>query len=129
MYRTEADSSGQVVTMCFSEHVGTDEMCCCLEKLRSLLDHMKPGFLLVTDLTGLDSMDVGCASCIGDMMDLCNAKGIKRAVRIVPDPHKDIGFNLVARFHQGPDVEVTIYESLAEAIQRLASEGSRIDGS
>ncbi|MDB6153403.1 MAG: hypothetical protein JWL90_1856 [Chthoniobacteraceae bacterium] len=122
MYRTEADSSGRVVTMSFSEHVGSDEMSCCFNQLRALLDHMQPGFLLLTDLSGLDSMDVECAACIGEIMDLCNAKGIKRVVRIVPDPRKDIGFNLVARFHQAPNVEVSIYESLAEAIRCLSCE-------
>jgi hypothetical protein len=55
------------------------------------------------------------------MMDLCDRKGVKAVVRVVPDPHKDIGFALLSHFHYGPDVELTTYQSLADAISGISA--------
>jgi hypothetical protein len=45
------------------------------------------------------------------MMDLCNKKGVKEVLRIIPDTHKDIGFTLLSHLHYGPEVEVTTYDN------------------
>jgi hypothetical protein len=66
-------------------------------------------------------MDASCATDLGEMMTLCNAKGIDTAVRVVPDPRTDIGFTLMSQFHYGNHVEVTTYETLADAVQSLAA--------
>ncbi|MEA3188360.1 MAG: hypothetical protein QOD99_2190, partial [Chthoniobacter sp.] len=58
---------------------------------RKPLTDIAPGFLLLTDLTSLESMDAGCSLDLGEMMTLCNTKGISAIARVVPDPKKDIG--------------------------------------
>jgi hypothetical protein len=85
-----------------------------------LLD-INPGFRLLTDLTSLECMDAGCSTDLGEMMSLCDAKGISAVLTVVPHPKKDIGFALMEPFHYGKDVEMTTHETLADAIQSLAA--------
>ena len=41
--------------------------------------------------------------------------------RIMPDPHKDIGLNILSQFHYGPEVTITTFETLADAVQSIAA--------
>jgi len=40
-------------------------------------------------------------------------------VRVIPDPHKDIGLNILSQFHYGPQIKLATFESLAEAFSAL----------
>ncbi len=119
MISCSADKSGQVLAVSYSQHVGVEDMRACLGTVRDLIDHLKPGFLLLSDLTNLESMDAACAPDLGAVMDLCRAKGMSTAVRVIPDPGKDIGFDLISRFHLYPEVKTRTHENLAEAIKSL----------
>jgi hypothetical protein len=121
MFHAEVDMSKRLMTMSFAQHVGAGEMKSCLERVRSMLVDVKPGFRLLTDLSSLESMAASCATDLGEMMNLCNGKGISAVVRVVPDPRKDIGFALMSQFHYGKHVEVTTYDTLADAVQSLAA--------
>jgi len=88
------------------------------------MDDLKPGFLLLTDLSNLESMEASCAPELGAIMDLCSAKGMSNVVQVIPDPKKDIGFDLISRFHHDPPVKTQTHESLAEAIKSLHTEPS-----
>ena len=121
MFHAEVDSSQRVLTMSFGDHVDAKEMKSCLEKVRALLADIQPGFRLLTDLTSLESMDLDCSADIGEMMSLCDAKGISAVVTVVPHPKKDIGFTVLEPFHYGKHVDVMTYETLADAIQSLAA--------
>lgn len=121
MFHAEVDMSKRLMTMSFAQHVGSEEMKSCLGKVRSMLVDIQPGFRLLTDLSSLESMAASCATDLGEMMNLCNEKGISAAMRVVPDPRKDIGFTLMSQFHYGKQVDVTTYETLADAIQNLVA--------
>jgi len=122
MFHAEIDTSKRVLTVSFVHKVDSTEMKSCLEKVQSLLVNVEPGFRLLTDLTSLDSMDADCSPFLGEMMSLCDAKGINAVVTVVPDPKKDIGFTILEPFHYGKNVEVMTYETLADAIQSLVFE-------
>ena len=47
-------------------------------------------------------MEPGCAEQIVEIMKLCNAKQIGTVARVIPDPKKDTGFNIMSRFHTVP---------------------------
>ena len=106
--------------MSFGQHVDSIEMKSCLEKVKNMLADINPGFRLLTDLTSLESMDADCSTDIGEMMSLCDAKGISAVLTVVPHPKKDIGFALMEPFHYGKHVDVMTYETLADAVQSLA---------
>jgi hypothetical protein len=56
------------------------------------------------------------------MMDLCSAKGVAAIFRVIPDPLKDIGFTILSHLHYSPEVIVTTYDNLADAIHGLTTE-------
>ena len=108
--------------MSYSQHIGAGEMKRCFGTVRDLMDQLKPGFLLLTDLSNLESMEASCAPELGAIMDLCSAKGMLSVVQVIPDPNKDIGFDLISRFHHDPPVKTQTHGSLAEAIKSLHTE-------
>src|SRR5277367_4938789 len=79
------DESGRVLTMSYGGHIVAEEMRCCLGTVRDLMDQLKPGFFLLTDLSNLESMEASCAPELGAIMDLCNAKGMLSVVQVIPD--------------------------------------------
>ena len=90
-----------------------------LPEFTRLLSTLRPGFSLVTDLTSVESMALGCEQTIRVIMDLCRAQGVGTVVRIVPDPRKDIGFNILGRFHYGPHVTIITCETREQAEQAM----------
>jgi len=121
------DESGRVLTMSYAGHVVADEMKRCLGTVRDLMDQLKPGFFLLTDLSNLESMEAACAPELGAIMDQCSEKGMQSVVQVIPDPTKDIGFDLISAFHHQPPVSTQTYQSLAEAIQHLLPHKSSPD--
>jgi hypothetical protein len=119
MILCNVDESGCVLTMSYGGRVVAEEMRCCLGTIRDLMDQLKPGFFLLTDLSNLESMEASCATELGAIMDQCSAKGMSTVVQVIPDPNKDIGFDLISVFHLHPSVKTQTHQSLAEAIKSL----------
>jgi hypothetical protein len=120
MFSVEADDSDRLLKINWSDIVTIDEIRECADQLRPLIAAMRPGFRLLGDLTGLVSMDPAGAPYIAAIMDLLAAKQVEFIVRVIPDPRKDIGLNILSYFHYGPEVRVETYERLADALQRLS---------
>jgi anti-anti-sigma regulatory factor len=93
-----------------------------LEQLRASLAKLEAGFRVLVDLTELELMDVKCAPFVEKAMDLCNEKGASMVVRVVPDPHRDIGLQIMSVFHYRGDVRIITCQSLAEANEMLSSD-------
>ena len=70
------DNSGEVTTISYSQRVKASEVKRCVAKVRDQMGHLKHGFLLLVDLTSLESMDEACAPEVGALMNACNAKGL-----------------------------------------------------
>jgi len=87
----------------------------CEERVRSLLVELEPGFRLLSDLTELESMDIECLPSIKRTMDLCNKTGVHTVIRVIPDPKKDIGLNILSLFHYERRVHIVTCETLKEA--------------
>jgi anti-anti-sigma regulatory factor len=119
MFSVETDDLNRLVKINWSENVSIDEMRRCAEQLRVLIVDVSPGFRLLSDLTGLKSMDPAGASYIAAIMDLCAAKQVGLVVRVIPDPHKDIGLNILSYFHYGSEVQLETYQNLTDALQSL----------
>jgi hypothetical protein len=93
-----------------------------LEQFRVGLPQLQTGFRLLADLTDLESMDMKCAQFIEMAMDLCNEKGTSIVVRVIPDPHRDIGMAIMSIFHYRGDVRIITCQSLAEANEILSGD-------
>ena len=120
MFLVEADPAKRLLIIRYAQRVSAEEVRQCREQARGLLTAMGPGFRLLTDLSQLESMDTACAPEIAAIMDLLVEKQVSTVVRVVPDPRKDIGLNILSRFHYGPEVRLITCESLTAALPWLA---------
>jgi hypothetical protein len=90
------------------------------QQVRELLQDVAPGLRVLADFRWLESMDSGTARYVADMMDALTAKQVASVTRVMPDPHKDIGLNILSQFHYGPEIQITTFDRLADAVQSLA---------
>jgi anti-anti-sigma regulatory factor len=121
MFETGFDKSKNLMHVGFSGHVTADEAKKCTEELAILVAETKPGFRLLTDMTGLEKMDTACIPFIRESMDLFNKHGVGTVVRIIPNPHKDIGFSILSLFHYRHDLHIITCKTLEEATKVLAT--------
>jgi anti-anti-sigma regulatory factor len=120
MFEATTDKAKNLLKISCARHVDAEETNRSQEHIKALLSGWGPGFRLLTDLSALESMDLACAPHIESIMDLCNTMGIEMVVRVIPDPHKDIGFNIMSLFHYGRRVRIVTCQTLAEALEALA---------
>ena len=92
-----------------------------VDTYESLLQQLGPGFILVTDLSELEEMELESFRDVTRIMDLSLAHGVKQVVRVIPDPDKDIGFHLLSLTHYRGRVRVTVCATAAEAEELLAA--------
>lgn len=83
--------------------------------LERIAPQLKKGFMVITDLSGLEVMEEGTKQFFEKIMDLFNARGVSKVVRIIPDADKDIGLNILSLFHYSQNVPIHNYKTLEEA--------------
>src|ERR1700729_2043035 len=120
MIIVEAEISRDLLTVTYCGDVVPEEFERIEPEFEKALGLMEPGFRLLTDLGGLESMEFSCAPFIEKFMNLINARGVSEVVRIVPDPKKDIGFRVMSYFHYSPGVNIVTVETAEEAARVLA---------
>ncbi len=121
MFEAGFDKSENLLHIAYTGRIEAAEVKKCLEQLQSLAPELGSGFRLLTDLTALEAMDTAAVPYIRQMMDLCNKKGVAMVVRIIPDPHKDIGLNILSLFHYRHDLHIVTCVTLEEAMKALAN--------
>ena len=92
-----------------------------LPRLEESISRVGPGFVLVTDLTGLESMHLDCVPHVTRIMDLCLGAGMAKVIRIIPDPAKDIGLNLLSLVHYRGRVPTVTFGSREEATREFSA--------
>lgn len=120
MFLATVSKPKQLLWLSFIKKVGAEELEQSLGDIEILLADLSRGFRLVTDLSQLDSMDVNCTAEIGKVMELCEQKGVGLVVRIIPDPAKDIGMNILSLFHYHHHPRTVTCNNMAEAAERLS---------
>ena len=120
MFKVEAEKNKNLLRIVFSKGVEPDEARLYLETVKARVAELQPGFRLLTDLSGLESMHAGCAPQLERAMDVINQAGVAKVVRVIPDPHKDIGLNIMSLFHYRRRIQFATCETLAEAEKIVA---------
>jgi hypothetical protein len=123
MFETGLDKTRNLLQISFSGHVDADEAKRCTDQVALLLTEVKQGFRLLTDMTGLESMEAACVPFIRSSMDMCNKQGVAVIARVIPDPHKDIGFSILSLFHYRHNLRIVTCETLEEAMKALENWG------
>lgn len=117
MVQVETDTVRNVLRIGFSQDVDEAQAQRCQGEIEAALREMQPGFRVLTDLSGLASMDIACAEAIRWIMDLCRHQGVAEIVRIISDPQEDIGFQLMSHAHYARQVSIITYTTLAEGLR------------
>jgi hypothetical protein len=125
MFSVKPDQDRNTLAIFYGDTVTPDETRRCADEVRLVLPGLQPGFRLVVDLTSLRSMDVACSPRIAEIMEMCNAAGVAEVLRIIPDPTRDIGLQILSFFHYDNDVYVRTCGSAAEAQK---ADGAVADG-
>jgi anti-anti-sigma regulatory factor len=120
MFSIEVNDAERLIKLSWSGHVDLDEMRRCADEVGATASNVRPGFRVLVDMTDLESMDYTGAPYIGSIMDFCLAKQVEHVVRVIPNPRKDIGLNIMSYLHYGSKVRVTICENLDDAMRLLA---------
>jgi hypothetical protein len=120
MFVVETDTTKQLLVLSIAGTVTADEAKETVARVREKLPEMAPGFVALTDFRWLESMSPAAAPFIAEIMDAFVAGEVSAVVRVIPDPHRDIGLNILSPFHYGPQVRLMNFTTLADAIQALA---------
>src|SRR5438876_10624151 len=120
MYAVELDRSKRLLVISGSQRVTAEQAKLAAQRVRELLQDVAPGFRVLADFRWLDSMDSAAARHIAEIMDALAEKDVSSVTRVMPDPHKDIGLNILSQFHYGPGIQIATFQTLADALQRMA---------
>jgi len=119
MYSIESDRSKRLLVISAAGQVTKKEVETVALRVCKMMKEMTPGFRVLTDFRWLDRMEPAATAHLAEIMDALAEKGVATVVRVIPDPHKDIGLNILSQFHYGPQIKLATFESLAEAWSAL----------
>ena len=122
MYAVELDRSKRLLVISALQRVTAEEAKLASRRVRELVRDIDPGFRVLADFRWLDSMDSAAARHVAEIMDALAEKGVASVTRVIPDPHKDIGLNILSQFHYGPEIQIATFETLADALQTMAAQ-------
>ena len=120
MFSLETEITRNLLKMTFSGHVRAQELADREGEMEKSLAALRAGFRFLGDLSDLQLMEPECLTYIRRTMDILNKRGVSKVVRIIPDPHKDIGLNILSLFHYRRGIPIVTCASLAEAEAALA---------
>ena len=120
MYAVELDRSKRLLVISALQRVTAEEAKLASQRVRELVRDVDPGFRVLADFRWLDSMDSAAARHVAEIMDALAEKGVASVTRVMSDPHKDIGLNILSQFHYGPEIQIATFETLADALQSIA---------
>jgi hypothetical protein len=122
MYSVEIDRSKRLLVISALQRVTAEQAKLAAKQVRELVRDVAPGFRVLADFRWLESMDAAAAPHVAKIMDTLAEKGVSSVTRVMPDPHKDIGLNILSQFHYGPEIQIATFETLADAVQSLAEQ-------
>jgi anti-anti-sigma regulatory factor len=120
MFLATANKTKRLLCLTYVERVLPDELKLARADIQSLLADLPPGFCLLADLSQVTFMDPECATEIGRTMELIDQAGVRLIVRVISDPAKDIGLNILTIFHYPRHPRIITCETLADALTKIS---------
>jgi hypothetical protein len=126
MVSVEINGSKRLLVISAAGHVIKEEMKQTAKQVRNALQDVAPGLRALIDFRWLESMRPSAASHIAEIMDALAEKQVASVIRIIPDPGKDIGLNILSQFHCARELPITTVETLVEALDRLTGQNAEL---
>jgi anti-anti-sigma regulatory factor len=120
-FQVEIDSRANLLRIHYRDRMTAADMRSCLTAVQAKMSDLTRGFTVLADLTALEAMELDCVGDLAKLMDTCREHGVDTVVRIIPDPNKDIGFNILSIIHYRSGVHIVTCRTIAEAEQKLAT--------
>jgi hypothetical protein len=115
MFLATSNKTKRLLCMSYIQRVRPEELERGREDVKILLADLAPGFRLLVDLSRLETMGLECMKEIGRTMERLDQGGVGMVVRVIPDPNKDIGFNILTAFHYPHHPQVVTCKTMTEA--------------
>jgi len=77
--------------------------------------------MVLSDISEAIDIKHESIEALSKVMELFNSHGTKQVIRIIPDSSKDIGLNILSRFHYSPDVKIHTFDSREKAGEYMRS--------
>jgi len=119
MFLVSSNKLKQLLLMRYCDRVTAKQLKNGRPDLKALLGELKPGFSVLADFSQLESMAADCVPEVGAGMELVDAAKPGLLVRVIPDPSKDIGLNILTAFHYKQRPRIVNCETLTEAARVL----------
>ena len=119
MFLATISKPKQLLYLSFIDRVSVEELEEGIQEMPKLLEDLEAGFSVLADFSRLEKLGPDCAKQIGKAMELCDQKGVGLVVRVIPDPGKDIGLNILTVFHYRRRPRIATCNTLAEAGEML----------
>jgi hypothetical protein len=129
MVSVETDKAKRLLVVSAAGHVSKAEVKEAAARVREALKEVRPGLRALTDFRWLESMRPSAAPYIAEIMDALAEKHVASVIRIIPDPGKDIGLNILSQFHYARDLPISTVETLVEALDRLLEQNAECERS
>ncbi len=120
MFLVTLNKPRQLLHLSYIQHVTPDELKRGREDIEALQADLEPGFRVLADFERLDSMDLACRTELGRIMELADRGGVGLLVRVIPDPSKDIGLDILALFHYRNRPQMVTCKNMVEAAEKLS---------
>ena len=120
MFLVALNKPRQLLQLSYIQHVTPEELRRGYEDARAMAADLAPGFRLLADFGRLDSMDLACRTELGRLMELADQSGVGLLVRVIPDPSKDIGLDILALFHYRKRPRMVTRKNMVEAAEKLS---------
>jgi hypothetical protein len=120
MFLAASNKSKQLLYLSFIGRIGPEDLQRGFEDLELLLADLQAGFRVLADFSRLEFMDLACATEIGRAMELVDQRGVGLVARVIPDPSKDIGMNILTVFHYARRPRIVSCSNMVEAAKALS---------
>ena len=84
-----------------------------------LLADLPAGLRVLADFERMETMCAESVTELGKLMEMCDEKGVEIVVRVIPDPSKDIGLNILAAFHYRKPIRSVTCQNMQQAAEAL----------
>jgi hypothetical protein len=120
MFWVTTNKPKQLLYLSYIGNVGLADLERNAQDLAVIVSELPAGFRVLADLTQMEAMDTDCVPEIGRTMELLEEHGVGLVVRVIPDPRKDIGMNIISAFHYKQRPQTATCATLAEAAKLLS---------
>jgi hypothetical protein len=119
MFLVATNKAKKLLYLSYIGHVRAEELRRGREEASALLADLPAGFRILADFGRLDVMDTNSAPEIGKLMEEGEKNGVGMIVRVIPNPSKDIGLNILTLLHYKKRVQVVTCQTMEEAQRAL----------